>query len=718
MFDLLARLAVQHRWRVIAAAAILAALAAAVGAPVVGLLRAGGFDDPAAASIQADRRFEQATGIRADGGLLVLVRVGDLSAPAARSEVERVAATVAGDPAVDRTLTYYQTQSPALISRDGRSTLVVGQLKKNAADSAALRIRDALRSDPKATVGGSALALTEVSTQVSEDLAKAELLAFPILFVLSLWVFRSPVASLLPLAVGGLTIVGAFLGLRLVDSLTPLSIFALNLCTGLGLGLAIDYSLFIVSSYREERAASLAPGDAISRTLRTAGRTILFSSLTVAAAMASLLVFPQEFLYSMGIGGILVALLACAVALVVLPAVLLVLGDRINWLAPHRWQRPLSASSGFWYRLSLLVIRRPLPIALLGAAILLGLGLPATGIKFTSIDASVLPPSAGARQVSDALRADFTVGASPAIFVIAGGAQSSPEVKGLADRIGQIDGVAGVQVQAAGSNSARIDVSSRAGDLTPETQGLVRSIRQIDSSGRMLVGGPTAKFVDLQASLAAHLPAAIAIVAVATVLLLFLMTGSIVLPIKAVAMNLLTLSAAYGVLVLIFQQGRLTQLLDFTSQGALEATQPVLIFALVFGLSTDYGVFLLGRIKEGHDRGLANSEAVAQGLARTGRIVTAAAVLFCVAIGAFATSQIVFIKELGVGTAAGVLIDATIVRALLVPALMGLLGRWNWWAPAFLTRLHSRIGLSEQRSPARTETPETQALGLARSAPR
>jgi RND superfamily putative drug exporter len=516
-------------------------------------------------------------------------------------------------------------------------------------------------------------------------------------------VFRGAVAALLPLLVGGVTIVGSFLGLRLVTLETPLSIFALNLVTGMGLGLAIDYSLFMLSRFREELATGRSTDEALRRTLNTSGRTILFSSLTVAAAIASLTVFPQKFLYSMGVGGILVALVACGVSLIMLPAVLKLLGPRVNALAPRSWQRSLEGAGGragvdggFWYRLSHFVIRRPLPVAIGGAALLLILGLPFTGIKFTSVDASVLPTSTSSRQVADILASDFPATSRSTIYAIAEApATADPQVQALADQIKALPAVTAVDISLAGSSAWRLDVHTRDGGLAASTLDIVRGIRALNTPLHVEVGGSSATFIDLQASLASHLPVAIAIVISTTVLLLFLMTGSLLLPLKAVLMNALTLSAAFGVLVLIFQDGNLSGLLDFKSQGALESTQPVLLFAIVFGLSTDYGVFLLSRIKEARDAGESNSESVAIGLGRTGRVVTAAALLFCVAIGAFATSQIVFIKELGIGTAMGVILDATIVRALLVPALMGLLGKWNWWAPAPLRWVHRQIGLSE-----------------------
>ncbi len=472
--------------------------------------------------------------------------------------------------------------------------------------------------------------------------------------------------------------------------------------TGLGLGLAIDYSLFMVSRYREE-LARVGPGaEAIRRTLATAGRTVLFSSLTVAAALGSLLVFPQRFLYSMGIGGMMVALIAGAVALLVLPALLALLGPRVNALAPQRLQRAAEtearpAQAGPWYRLSGAVMRRPGTIAAGAALFLIALGIPFTGINFTSVDASVLPQSASARLVDDALKRDFDVRRTTPI-TIAAHTPLGPALERYLDDVRAVPGVLAVSSRSTAEDLTVIDAIPRARALTDESQQALREIRGLDPPFEALSRGATASFVDLKQSLGDHLPAALALLMATTLAVLFLMTGSVVLPIKALLMNLLTMSAAFGVLVLIFQDGRLEGLLDYTSQGALEATQPIFLFAVAFGLSTDYAVFLLARIKEARDSGLENREAVAVGLERTGRIVTAAAVLFCVAVGAFAMSEIVFIKQLGVGTALAVLIDATIVRALLVPSLMQLLGERNWWAPRPLRRLHERIRLREGRA--------------------
>ena len=703
MFDALTRLATRRPRRVVAVSLLIAVTCAVLGGGVAERLGPYGAEDPDTDSVAADQMLESASGIDPDTGMVALVSTpGGPSSADARRRVGRVASALRADAAIGRVTTFYGSGQRALVSRDGRSQIVAVNfqpISDKEQQDAADRLRSEL-SGGGVKLGGFAAASADVNEQVGKDLARAEMLAFPLLFLLSLLFFRSVVAAALPLLVGGFGIVGTFFALRLINEATEVSVFALNLATGLGLGLAIDYSLFVVARYREEIAKLGAGPEALRRTMATAGRTVLFSSLTVAAALASLLVFPQKFLYSMGLGGSIVALIAAAVALVVLPAVLALLGHRVNSLSP-KWLRHRAdvdsrpATEGFWYRLSRLVMRRPGPIAAVSATVLVLVGLPFLGIKFTAIDASVLPESSVSRQVDIALDRDFAPGRTNPILVAARTAPDA-EARRYAERLGQLPGADGATPpRAVGDGTSLIQVFPGAGELSEASQDLVRAVRAEEAPFPTSTGGETARFVDLKTSIVDHLPLALAIVVLATIAVLFLMTGSLILPLKALLMNLLTLSATFGLLVLIFQDGRLEGLLDYTSQGALETTQPVLIFALAFGLSTDYGVFLLSRIKEARDQGASDSEAVAIGLERTGRIVTAAALLFSIAIGAFATSEIIFVKENGVGTALAVLIDATIIRALLVPSLMELLGHRNWWAPGPLRRLHSRLRLKE-----------------------
>jgi RND superfamily putative drug exporter len=501
---------------------------------------------------------------------------------------------------------------------------------------------------------------------------------------------------------GGLSIIGTFAVLRLLSGVIDLSVFALNLATGMGLGLAIDYSLFVVSRYREEAARGGGfDADALRRTLQTAGRTVLFSSITVAVAVASLVIFPQRFLYSMGIAGAIVALLGATLALTVLPALLAVLGPRVNALSPRRLRRAAErearpARSGAWYRLAQFVTRRPAQIAVASAALLIALGIPFTQVKFITVDARVLPAGHSARQVQDALNTQFPPHRTTPLEVVVGAPAGSQQVRALAGRISRLPDVSAVAPpQPAGRSISLLAVAPAQDPLSGATKQLVRDVRAIRTPFYMGVAGQTAAYIDLEHSLGVHLPAVLAVVVAATLIVLFLMTGSVVLPLKAIVMNTLSLSAMFGILVLVFQDGNLQGLLSFHSLAALDATQPILLFVIGFGLATDYGVFLLARIKEARDAGASDREAVALGLERTGRIVTAAALLFAVAVVAFATSEIVFIKEFGIGAALAVLIDSSIIRALLVPSLMELLGSLNWWAPRPLRRLHDRIGLQE-----------------------
>ena len=667
------------------------------GGPVAGLLSTGDdFADPGSESEVTAERIEDATGRDPSPAVVALVDLpGPVEAAPASARLAEVAGLMAADPDVAEVAGFHQPGERSFVSADGRFSYLAAFLAAGAdEEDVGERLEDALAGTEGVRLGGSAIAGPAVGEQVSKDLARAELVAFPILFLLSLWVFRGFVAALLPLFVGVLAIFGTFLGLRLVNEVTLLSIYALNLAIALGLGLAIDYSLFIVSRYREELARSGPGREALQRTLATAGRTIVFSSLTVAAALLSLTIFPQRFLYSMGISGALTALVAASVSLIVLPALLALLGERVNALSPGRWRRAdelgAQGGHGFWYRLARWVMGRAGAVALVTTLVMVLLAVPFLRIEFTGVDASVLPESAEARQVDTALQTEFeSEQTEPLVVVVDGppGALVRRYARGLAGMPGVAD-VSGPQEL--GDGASVIEVSPQHPPLDPASLDLVRILRGRDAPGEVTVTGDSARFVDQQESLGDRLPPALALLAVTTLVILFVMTGSVILPIKALAMNLLTISAAFGLLVLVFQDGRYEDLLGYTSQGAIESTQPLVLLAIAFGLSTDYGVFLLTRIKEQHDGGASNEEAVASGLERTGRIITAAALLFTVAIGAFATSEIIFIKQVGLGTAAAVLIDATIVRALLVPSLMKLLGEWNWWAPGPLRRLHAR----------------------------
>ena len=704
MFDSLARFADGNARRIGIAAVLFFILAGALGGSVASRLDPYGADDPETETVEARERLLDA-GLRVPA-VIAVVRDAPVAKPATKARVTALERSVERRPDVKAVTGYYDTGSRVFVSDDRQSTYFAVALEPRgdkAWQEAGAAVAEELAEHPDVIVGGAAVAQEQVNKQVEKDLQMAELLAFPLLFLLSLLFFRSLVAALLPLMIGGLAIVGTFLILRLASEFGSISIFALNLTTALGLGLAIDYSLFIVSRYREEIAKS-GPGLAAMRNvLATSGRTVFFSSLTVAAALASLLVFPQRFLYSMGLGGALVSLFAALISLTVLPAVLTLLGTRVNAGAPKFLQRRAEADArpdehGFWYRLSRFVMRRPAPIATLSALFLIVLGLPFLGIKFNTVDPGVLPESASARQAYEIVSNEFPPYRETPIWVgVEGGGPKAAAT--IAARVERVPGVAEVMPpQRLNEEVTALQVISANPFVSEASQTTVKAIREVPTppGTTALVSGATADFVDLQSSLVAHLPIVLAIIVVATLVILFLMTGSVILPIKSLIMNFLNLSAVFGLMVLIFQDGRFESLLDYSSPGAIEQTMPILLFAVAFGLSTDYAVFLLSRIKEARDAGASESECVAIGLERTGRIVTAAALLFAVAMLAFATSEIIFIKENGVGTALAVLIDASIVRALLVPSLMELLGKWNWWAPAPLRRLHERFGISEK----------------------
>ena len=657
MLDRIAGLAHRRARRIVVGALVLAVVAGAVGASVASRLSPYSAKDPASESVKASNRLSDATGLNNDRVVALVRSSSPIRSSGGRARVAKVQRILSRDPDIGRVVTPFAGGSPAMISRDGHSAFIAANLKRSVDEPKAVdRLKKRLAHADGVTLGGAAAASRAANRIVSQDLAHAELLAFPLLFLLAFWFFRSLVAAALPPLVGGLSIVLTFLALRGLSEVMHLSVFALNLVTGLGLGLAIDYSLFVVSRYREEMARSGAGREALARTLQTAGRTVLFSSLTVAAAMASLLVFPQNFLRSMGVGGTLVALIAASVGLLVLPAILALLGERVNSLAPRRLHRAAEAdarpaTSGAWYRLSRFVMRRPARIAVAATVVMITLGLPFLGVRFTTVDATVLPRSEPARRADDALRTRFTPNLTSPVTIVAA-TRDAAGVRALAARVRQVHGVRLVEPpRRVGRALWQIDAIPVGRPLSGENQRLVHRIRAVPAHFYRGVMGQDAAFVDQKASLAAHMPVVLGLLAVTTILILFAMTGSVILPFKAIVMNALTLSAAFGALVFVFQDGRLEGALGYTSQGALDSSQPLVLLAIAFGLSTDYGVFLLSRIKEAHDRGAADSEAVAMGLERTGRIVTAAALLFCVAIGAFATSRIIFIKELGLGTA-------------------------------------------------------------------
>ena len=707
-------LATTRTRRVLAAAVGLFLLAVVLGVPVTGMLGSSGrdFQDPASQYERANTAITHATGQDSYYEVIALLRgptriIGDAASGRA---VQTVAALLGAQRGFRSPPTGVMTRSSRLLSRDGRETIVTATYADATdATDAVAHVRASLStSGVKAKLagmsvrfGGYALINKELNERTTSDLARAELLGLPLLLLLSFWFFRGLVAALLPILVGGLAILLTFLALRVIDQFVPVSVFSLNLVSGMGLGLGIDYSLFVLYRYREELAAGLDTHSAIERTLATVGRTVLFSSLTVAAAMMSLLVFPLRFLYSMGIGGTVVVVCDGAVALLLLPAVLVALGPRINALSPSWLQRRAARSAratedGGWWRLAHGVVRHPLPVALISGVVLLAAAIPAFHLMFTSPGANLLPANAPSHEVETALAKDFPANPGEQTEMVLVGSSSSARAL-ASEEVGVAGSLESVSApRYVGGGAWVIALAPRGSPYSGAQQRLLGRLRAHARSYGALVGGATAYFVDQRSAVASHIPLALLILLPLTAGFLFLMTGSVLIPIKALVMNALSVSVAVGLQVLIFQDGHLSGPLGFRPIGGLEESSLVLMLVLAFALATDYEVFVLARIKEAHDRGLPNREAVALGMERTGRIVTAAALLFCVAIGALTTSELFFTKQLGLGAALAVAVDASIVRALLVPSLMALMGKWNWWAPRWLKRLHARIGLEER----------------------
>ncbi|MFJ2197044.1 MMPL family transporter [Streptomyces violaceusniger] len=611
--------------------------------------------------------------------------------------------------------------SADLRSRDRREAMVLAHVKgdetqqqENARD-----ILDAYSGPYKNTLtvqaGGGAAVGGDMSQQVVDDLVLAETIAVPLTLVLLLFVFGSVVAALLPLAIALIAIMGSFAQLSFLGSVTDVSVSATNLTTALGLGLGIDYALLMISRFREQLAAGAGVDDAVRQTVNTAGRTVAFSAATVAAALAALLVFPQYFLRSFGYAGVGVVALAAIGTLFVMPALFVVLGHRVN-SGRLPWAKPghTGARASLWGRLARTVMRRPALTALPVLAVLLLAASPLLGITFGTPDERVLPEGAESRQVAAALRENFNGSDDAALHVVIDQPLNKAPLAAYAAQLSRLEGVVRVDTSAGtyaegGSTAAgpgnaalgrpdaqRISVVSSLPPRSDEAQSLVDEVRAVTPPGgsRPLVGGVDAELVDSKDSISGRLPIAVALVALTTFVLLFLFTGSVVQPLRALALNVISLGATLGVMTWIFQDGHFSSLLGFSAQP-MEVSMTVLMFCIAFGLSMDYEVFVTSRIKELHDLGEDNESAVANGLGHTGRIVTAAACLLAVSFFAFGTSKISFMQMFGLGSGLAILIDAVAVRGVLVPAAMRLLGRSAWYAPGFLRKIHGRFGLSE-----------------------
>jgi RND superfamily putative drug exporter len=548
------------------------------------------------------------------------------------------------------------------------------------------------------TVGAHATGFNEVNDIVRTDLLQAELIAFPLLALLLLIVFRGVVAASIPLLVGMVSIGGTFLALRVMSEFVDTSVFALNITTAMGLGLAVDYGLLLVTRYREELERNGPTRESHRRLVESAGRTVIFSGLTVAAAMAALTILPQRFIYSLGAGGAIVSIFAAVGALFLVPSLLALLGERVNALSLRRGPTVSDESRG-WYRLARGVMRHPVAVALGSSTLLLLLAAPILGVKLTIPGTDSVPAGKPSREVVVTVNRDYPDTLGTPISVAVDGPASETQLRRLSRRIAAVKGIESptpFQRVAPDLAVANFGLHGDADSaLDDEAQDALRKVRALKGPAPLLASGFTAEFIDLKESLSRNLPLVVGIIALTTLVLLFMLTGSVVLPLKTLLMNLLTLAGTLGVIVAAFQWGLLDGPLGYAGPKAMETSTLVVMFAVIFGLSTDYAVLVLARIKELHDSGLPNEEAVALGIARTGRVISAAALCLAAVFLAFTTGSIFFAKEAGIGYAAAVLIDATIVRALLVPALMRLFGDWNWWAPAPLRRFQKRFGFSE-----------------------
>jgi RND superfamily putative drug exporter len=713
------------------------------GLPVAGVLSSSGFQDPGSESARATQvltdKFHQG-----DLQMLITVTAPDSAhSPAARAVGMSIVSQLSRTPNVAEVRSPW-TAPPAeaqgLISRDGRTALIIAGLSggENVAQNAAQTLSEAVvRAHPVAgsgvivRPGGPATVNAQITSQLQQDLLLMESLAIPLSLFVLIWVFGGLLAAALPVAVGLMAILGSMAVLRFIALGTDVSNLAPNLSTAMGLALAIDYTLLIVSRYRDELADGADMNAALLTTMTTAGRTVLVSATTVALSMAAMVLFPMHVLKSFAYAGVATVVFAAVAAIVVTPAAIVLLGDRLNSLDIRRWARRLlhrpdpvtiPIEARFWYRSTTFVMRHALSLGLAVVALLLALGAPFLGVKWGFPDDRVLPVSASAHQVGDQLRHDFAGNSATAITAVI------PDASGLtpddldryAAELSRVPDVSAVSAPtgtfvagaAAGPPSAATGVTQGSAFFTIGSTAPLFS----DSSQRQLdalhaVPGPGGRPIELTGTaqtnrdsvdaITSRLPDVFGLIAVITFGLLFLLTGSVVLPVKALLLNMLSLTAAFGALVWIFQDGHLAAL-GTTPTGTLVANIPVLLFCIAFGLSMDYEVFLLARIREywlqSRRTRADNDSSVALGLARTGRVITAAALVMSISFAGLFGAHVQFMRMLGLGLTLAVLVDATLVRMVLLPASMHLLGRWNWWAPKPLARLHDRIGLSEGES--------------------
>jgi RND superfamily putative drug exporter len=707
---------VVRRARLVLVAAMLAVVGFGVlGFGAFGKLKTGGFQDPGAGSTTAQTLIDQRFGGSDGVVLLVRAEAGTVDGAPARAAGAQAASRLAAVPGVSNVVSYWQTRNPGLRSKDGKYALILGSTRSDrdlsASELASLRSHS---GQVEVMVGGGAAIGNDITQQVAKSLGIAEGIAVPIILALLVFAFGSVVAALLPLAIGMIAILGTFAELFVLGSVTSVAIYAINLTTALGLALGIDYSLLMVSRFREELGRGQEPAQAVVRTMQTAGRTIVFSGATVVAALAVLLIFPLYFLRSFAYAGIGVVLISVTAAVVVLPALLAVLGRHVNsGRLPWARNREPTAAAPFWGRLAGQVMRRPALIAIPVLAVLLLVALPVRHVQFGTPDDRVLSATAQSRAVGDVLREDFTGNSATALNVVTDGPLDRAALTGYATRLSGLAGVARVETSVATfahgkavpdsadpalarPTAQRLSVVSAADPRSNAAKDLVRTVRHLPGPDgvRVYVGGQTAELIDTTHAIGTRLPLAGLLIVLTTFIVLFLFTGSVVQPIRSLALNAVTLAATAGLMVWIFQEGHLSGLLHFTALP-LDTSMLVLLFCIAFGLSMDYEVIVLSRIKELHDQGRDNRTAVTDGLTHSGRIVTTAAALIAVTFFAFGTATVSFLQLFGIGAGFAVIIDATLVRAVLVPACQRILGRAAWYAPAPLRRLNTRIGLAE-----------------------
>ncbi|GGQ13990.1 MMPL family transporter [Streptomyces roseolilacinus] len=729
MMEYLSRLVLRRSRAVLVVALLLSLAGGAASATLFDKLTAGGLTNKGSESGRATRILEENDQGQPNLTLLVSAGPGGVDAPAAAREGARLTQRLAAEEHVVNVVSYWTAgRPPQLRSEKGDKALVGATIRGD--ETAVNKLLDDLapryegeRAGLEVRVGGYAMFQKETTEISQEDGTKGETIAFPLTLVVLVLVFGSVVAACLPLAVA---LVSMLLGLGVLwvmAGVTELSVFVVSVVTLLGLGLAIDYSLLIVNRYREEQRNGAAPEQAVRTTLQTAGRTVLFSAVTIALVLAGLLFFPLEAVRSLGVGGMVTALLSAAGALTVLPALLLTLGPRVEKGRVFGRRRDgragQSLENGFWHRLATFVMRRPVPVATAVIAFLLLLGTPFLGVRLGMPDERSMPQSSQARQVASVIRADFDSAEQNAAQVVVPGVDKGDgDLPGYAAALSELPGVARVDgptgsyvegARAVGATAAHqrfglgdgsyLSVVPASGD--PEAaQRLVHDVRAQEAPFEVLVGGMAADSIDTTETLLDRLPYALGAVMAAMVVLLFLLTGSVTLPLLALLLSGLSLTATFGALVWIFQDGHLVSLLgDVTVTGTIASTIPVMLFALSFGLAMDYQVFMLARIREEYARTGSGTEAVAQGLEKIGRMVTAAAVLISIVFLAFTVSGISYVKAYGIGLPLAVLMDATLIRGALLPALMRLGGRATWWAPEPLRRLHGRFGLRESHEP-------------------